>query len=53
MLTTAMTSLEYQHFLRVFIAILIFVIAQLTGLEAVVIQFGAIVILTNLLPDYG
>jgi hypothetical protein len=47
-----MTSLEYQHFLRATVVMMIFVIVQLTGLEAVVILFGAIATPTNLLSDY-
>ncbi|MCC5633799.1 hypothetical protein LC613_41000 [Nostoc sphaeroides CHAB 2801] len=47
----AMTLLESQHFRRVPVVILLFAIVQPTGLFAVVILFGAIVTLTNLLQD--
>ena len=43
----AMTLLEYQHFRRVPVVILLFVIVQLTGLFAVVILCGAIAIQRN------
>lgn len=47
-----MTLLGYQHSLRATVVIMRFVIARLTGLKILVIPFGAIVILTNLLPGY-
>lgn len=51
MLIMAMTLLEYQHFRRIPVVILLFVIVRLTGLFAVVILYGAIAIQTNLLRD--
>ncbi len=46
-----MMLLEYQHFLHATVVMMTFVIVRLTGLRILVIPFGAIEILTNLLRD--
>ncbi len=53
MLTTAMMLLENPHFQHVVIVIGKFVIVQIIGLKAVVIQCGEIEIRQSLSSDYS